>query len=219
MNYITIEQIKAARALLNWNQQNLADASGLSKPAIANLERATVTPRKSTVDAIYEALIEAGVEFTKNHGVKLRTQELKVQVWEGSDAIIRLWDDVLATQRMGDERYVSGNSVEKFVNAVGRAQYDYYLDLYKRRGLRGYALVREGDTNFGDTTANYRWLPEEYFVDVPGHVYGDTYAMITWEPEIRIVVIKNQVVADSFKKQFLALWDKANVPSGYNDRF
>ena len=34
---ITSEQVKAARGLLRWNQQDLAAASGISLPAISKL--------------------------------------------------------------------------------------------------------------------------------------------------------------------------------------
>ncbi|HEU0118565.1 MAG TPA: helix-turn-helix domain-containing protein, partial [Alphaproteobacteria bacterium] len=52
---ITIQQVKAARALLDWTQSDLADQSNISLPAIARLEQAIGNPRSDTVQAIRDA--------------------------------------------------------------------------------------------------------------------------------------------------------------------
>jgi len=80
---ISIEQIKAARALLGWTQDDLARAAGLSKPSVNTLERRIANPKIDTLQAIQRALEEAGVEFTDGPGVKLRSAVLKTEVFEG----------------------------------------------------------------------------------------------------------------------------------------
>ncbi|WP_291733747.1 helix-turn-helix domain-containing protein [Leisingera sp. F5] len=63
---ISIRQIKAARALLGWSQDKLAESSGVSLPTIARLEALdaeTIGGRASTADAIRSALEKAGVVF------------------------------------------------------------------------------------------------------------------------------------------------------------
>ena len=72
---ISPRQIRAARALLGWSQQRLADKAIVSVNALARLERGEVDPRLSTLMAVHKALIEAGVEFlsadVKGEGVRL----------------------------------------------------------------------------------------------------------------------------------------------------
>jgi transcriptional regulator with XRE-family HTH domain len=72
---ITPRQIRAARALLDWSQQQLADKAIISLNALARLERGVVDPRMSTLDAVERALIRAGIEFIpagdKGEGVRL----------------------------------------------------------------------------------------------------------------------------------------------------
>jgi predicted transcriptional regulator len=70
----TIEQIKAARALLGWSQEDLAAQSSVSVPTIKRLE----APGKFRVSdeakaKIVSALQAAGIEFTngKKPGVRL----------------------------------------------------------------------------------------------------------------------------------------------------
>lgn len=69
---ISIRQIKAARSLLGWSQDDLADHSGVSKPTIGRLE-ATDTDepiggRPETGEALVAALEKAGVEFIPENG-------------------------------------------------------------------------------------------------------------------------------------------------------
>ncbi len=73
---LTSEQIRAARALLRWNQKLLAVAAGISVETVKRLERTPgkVSAYTGTEEAIRKALETAGVEFTNDDapGVKLR---------------------------------------------------------------------------------------------------------------------------------------------------
>lgn len=67
---VSIEQVKAARALLRWSQQDLAAASSVSLPTIKRLEAETgpLGGRSGTVDAIRKALEDAGIVFIEENG-------------------------------------------------------------------------------------------------------------------------------------------------------
>lgn len=74
---ITRAQIRAARALIDWTQTDLARASGVSRVAIKNLERGATDPRLSTISNIRAAFDQAGVIFldtgdTRDGGVGVR---------------------------------------------------------------------------------------------------------------------------------------------------
>jgi predicted transcriptional regulator len=58
---ITPAQIRAARALLDWKQTDLAERSGVSEMAIKKIERGVTDPRASTLTAIQAAFEDAGV--------------------------------------------------------------------------------------------------------------------------------------------------------------
>ena len=74
---ITARQIRAARALLGWSQQQLADNAIVSLNALARLEKGVVDSRVSTLLAIQKALMKAGIEFLeadqKGEGVRLKS--------------------------------------------------------------------------------------------------------------------------------------------------
>jgi len=72
---LTSEHIKAARALLRWEQKTLADKAGVSLPTIGRLE---MSPGKlggysATKSALRSCLESAGIEFTNggSPGVRL----------------------------------------------------------------------------------------------------------------------------------------------------
>jgi hypothetical protein len=73
---ITSELIRAARALLRWEQRHLSKASSVSLPTIKRLEAkpGILVAHNSTVAALRGAFEAAGVEFTNGDqpGVRLR---------------------------------------------------------------------------------------------------------------------------------------------------
>jgi predicted transcriptional regulator len=73
----SVRQIKAARALLGWSQEDLAQRAGVSYPTIARLESSDgeLGGRPDTVAKIVGALEAAGAEFTNGGepGVKLKS--------------------------------------------------------------------------------------------------------------------------------------------------
>jgi predicted transcriptional regulator len=75
------EVIRAARALLRWEQQDLARASSVSLPTIKRLEAqpGIMTAHMSTLVALKRALEGAGIEFIDENGggpgVRLRKRQ------------------------------------------------------------------------------------------------------------------------------------------------
>lgn len=67
---VSIEQVKAARALLRWSQNDLAAASGVSTATIKRLEAKTgeFGGRTETASAIRSTLEKAGVQFIPENG-------------------------------------------------------------------------------------------------------------------------------------------------------
>ena len=76
---MTPAQCRAARALLDWSQQQLADAAKIGNATIRNFEGGKSTPQNATLDVLQRALESAGVEFTNGDepGVKLKAKGKK----------------------------------------------------------------------------------------------------------------------------------------------
>jgi predicted transcriptional regulator len=67
---VSIRQIKAARALLSWSQEQLAEAAGVSVPTIKRLEArdGPIGGRTNTAGKIRTALEDAGIQFIDENG-------------------------------------------------------------------------------------------------------------------------------------------------------
>jgi hypothetical protein len=67
---ITSELVRAARALLRWEQRQLAEASSVSLPTVKRLEAkpGIMVAHAPTTAALIRALESAGVEFIDENG-------------------------------------------------------------------------------------------------------------------------------------------------------
>jgi transcriptional regulator with XRE-family HTH domain len=78
---ITSSQCRAARGLLEWSQQELAEHAQVGVVTVHQLEAGSSEPRRATLQAIRWAFETAGVEFIDENGggpgVRLRTRQQK----------------------------------------------------------------------------------------------------------------------------------------------
>jgi transcriptional regulator with XRE-family HTH domain len=61
-------QCRAARALLDWSQQDLATKASVGVVTVHQFEAGISQPRRATLDVIQRALKAAGVEFIAENG-------------------------------------------------------------------------------------------------------------------------------------------------------
>ncbi len=73
---MTPPQIRAARGLLNWTVQELAEKVGVDRNTIAKIESGRYASDAETLAAICRVLEAGGVEFTNGRwpGVRLRPE-------------------------------------------------------------------------------------------------------------------------------------------------
>jgi len=62
------DQCRAARAMLNLEQSDIADKAGIARATLIDFEKGQRIPRAATVAAIRAALESAGVEFLAENG-------------------------------------------------------------------------------------------------------------------------------------------------------
>jgi transcriptional regulator with XRE-family HTH domain len=80
---LSSEVIRAARALLRWEQRDLSEASSVSLPTIKRLESkpGAMAAHGSTATALRKALESSGIEFIDENGggpgVRLRKRQQK----------------------------------------------------------------------------------------------------------------------------------------------
>jgi len=78
---VTSAQVRMARAALNWTVRDLADASGLHRNTITNIEVGRYAGDPETLEKIEATMKRAGVEFIDENGggagVRLRKSSMK----------------------------------------------------------------------------------------------------------------------------------------------
>src|ERR1700681_1819575 len=111
-------QIKAARALLDWSQEELASSANLSIATIRKLELGHISPRGKTTNLIRQAFEDAGLEFLEPDGVRHRPED--ITVYQGQDGIRSLYNDIYQTMnRKNGEIVIVCASESPFIKALG----------------------------------------------------------------------------------------------------
>ncbi len=209
---ISIDQIRAARALLNWTQQDLAKVSGLSLRALNSIERGLVVPRLDNLRAIQGAFEKDGIEFGDNDGVRRRTERMEIIKFEGANYINQHLIDITQELRApGAEVLFSLASEEDYGALNADVLDDYFLHINRHR-ITERILVAKGESYVIGMPSVYRWLKPESFNHVFYVVYGDNVGFqILGEPH-RAIIIRNPSIADMFRRQFEANWAMAETP-------
>ena len=65
---IAPEQCRAARGLLDWSQQELAEKAGIGVVTVRQLEAGMHEPRRATLDVVRRCFETAGIEFIDENG-------------------------------------------------------------------------------------------------------------------------------------------------------
>lgn len=206
---INAAQIRAARALLDWNRDQLAAASQVSVPALSKIETSKSNPHPDTLVKVQNALEQAGILFTDNSGVKLKSDI--VQVFEGREGMKLFADDLyLTAAQHGGEFLISGGNQSDFFEAIGPE----YLELHAKRmsELTGFSVralkPASRPEESGLDYIQFRWLPDHMFFSIPFYVYGEKLAIILWKPS-RVVVLHDKRIAEAYATQFETFWKLA----------
>ena len=210
---INAAQIRAARALLNWSQEELAERSGIARATIKNIENELTIPRADTVDAIRVTFEENSVEFLPGSGTRIRDDI--VTVIQGGGAARRLLDDIyrVLAHREGEEVLLSGLNEKDAIATVGQEFLDQHLKRLLGQGIKERILLEEGDSNFVHPLISYRWLPKENFTPATFYVYGEKLALVKWAPQEKVVIIDNPELSRGYRGLFDFAWSKASAPA------
>ncbi|MEQ1694810.1 MAG: helix-turn-helix transcriptional regulator [Hyphomicrobiaceae bacterium] len=206
-------QIRAARALLNWSQSDLAKASRMANSSIKNIENENTTARRETIEQIRAAFENNGVEFLPGSGVKLKSDV--VTVAHGKEATAALFDSLYTTAHASHDREILVLGADE----AFAAQYDGLARLLehnarlKRAGIKQKILTSEGTTEFLTDPSCYRLLPREEFGRTsPIYIYGNKVAFQTGTLRRRTIIMEEKAMADLQRAVFNSLWDDARGP-------
>lgn len=198
-------KIRAARALLDWGQRDLAERSGVSHMAITNLEQGKTEPQSETIEKIQNAFELAGVIITPK-GVEYK--DVTVTTMDGDGWYLRLLDDVYYTLLdKPDAEYLTMCADDK----VSTPDVNNRLKKIRNAGIRMRQLVQEGNTYLMGALKEYRYIPKEQFRNNVSLIYGDKVAVIT-EHGTKAMVFKDADLSATWRNIFDVLWNKLEEP-------
>jgi transcriptional regulator with XRE-family HTH domain len=211
---MTPSLIRAARGLLNWQQDDLAVAAGLSLSAVNKFERGLGATRAATVQAMVTALRGAGVDFPASGGVRLLADVTGVLRITGKDFVERLDDDIYAAVTTPRQEIYSCSADESqwFAPGIRKTAQRYYA-WRDRLGVRQLYLVPEGNQVFESPRENYRFLPPHLLGKIAFITYGDRVALVNWHKKQVFIVRGHEIVAP-FREQFKFLWQLGRKTTG-----
>lgn len=209
---ITTAQIRGARGILDWSQSDLANHTGISATSIGAIENGTTTPRASTIATIRKAFEDSGIEFLGADGI--RKKNAYIDVLRGNEGFASFSYDIFKTMQMDNREVLQAYVDDKnFAHWLGDEAYPHIDRMETLTELKLKILQKEGDNYFPAAKyASYKWIPEQEFLAVPFIVYGDKLAIVLFEPEATVISINYPMVADAYRLQFNAIWDKAIEP-------
>ncbi|HEY0902221.1 MAG TPA: helix-turn-helix transcriptional regulator [Micavibrio sp.] len=217
---ITREQIKAARALLDWSQKTLAEKSGVSEPTIKLIETARINSKPDTLIQIQETIESAGIEFLLQNGVRFRNDLVTVleKRHVDDDVYLRLLDDIYDTVKDSKQEVL-----HSFIdNALSPEAVINRELMIRKTGAPNRHLVRHNDTYLIYPLDEYRYLPKGYYINNPTAVYGDKFAVVVQDAQFdqdarnshinKVVIIKNPDIANVKRMEFEILWNAGAAP-------
>ncbi len=203
---ITTDQIRAARALKNWSQTDLAERTGLAVPTIANIELGKQEPGKNTLAKIIDAFSIGGIRFTAN-GVEFDKDEIVSIVGLGKFKNILF--DVIRTLENKPPRE------REFLvfSADDTRSSPEEIELYNEMLTRGITHRRIVSSKAKSLHHRYssKTIESKYFDDKGAvFVFDDRLAFYTaaeGDQEPTTLIITNHRIAETYKKIFAYMWD------------
>ena len=113
---ISSEQIKAARAWIDWTRDALALEAGVSTATIRNLENGKISARSA--EPVRQALESKGFKFHGKHGISRHPDETRI--YEGANSRDEFYEDLLTTvQHKGGDVGAIFKNLEFMIHTLG----------------------------------------------------------------------------------------------------
>jgi transcriptional regulator with XRE-family HTH domain len=210
MHSISAGQIKMARALLDWSQEDLAMKTRLSISTIRSTELGCA-PRSSTAKVIRNVLEAAGLEFTDGDGIKRR---FDIAICLGEESCDKILDDMLQTvEQEGGEVVGYIKSRAMFLQSLGILQKNSFTRLeHLHKAAKVKCIVAESAAApFTLPSLRFRLLSKPDASPSYFYVYGKKYVMVLPNDDgnFQFVVLSLFSQAQAGQQHFQGLWDEA----------
>lgn len=209
---LTSSQIRAARAILDWSQQELANAAGLSLATVRKTELGYISPRGATSKAIHSVLYSAGIEFIDPDGARRRPSDMLV--FEGIVGGRSFFENLRETaNKYGGDFCIVTPSADAFAKFCGiKNIFGLEAIIASNDTADIKCLLIDGDEPPLSTSRfQFRTISQNYANPVPFCTYGQTYAIAIPDggPFNKLITIESAKMAAAARGHFFSLWEKA----------
>lgn len=206
---LTYEQIRAARAMLNLSQGDVAKNIGVKTMAISNLEsEKTPIETAKSLTALKQFYEDCGLEFTEAGGV--RPNDASIKTYKGDEGFRKFYDDIYAVVKNGGSIVIQNGLPDMLIKHLGKDFYDMHSKRMTKLSPNVKVLVRQNDTNLiGSSFATYRATKTEHFTDQTIYIYGDKTAFITFNEEVEVLLLDKPDITRAMRVSFNVIWEHA----------
>lgn len=213
----TGKQIRAARQLVDWSADDLAERVGISKESILNIERGDKRARPATMDKIVGVFSESGIEFTENEGLKRRPDD--IEIFHGPERFSDFYDFLYEQVKTKGGNVCLSVTDETFLSKYRKDPTSHYKrmqDLYDEGIIKSFrVLTNKG--YFSSTTYNYQQYKLWGLSNVAPtafYVFGDYLALISFvhDNPPYIVALRSAPIAAAYREAFDAAWNAGKEP-------
>ena len=203
---ICVDQLRAARSLLNWSQAELSKKSGYALATINNIERGQYQAHSGTLDNIVQTFEEAGIQFIDGPGVRIDTSDFRIKCYEGVDALHYLFKKISASLEVGGNLYISGID-EKFLKK--EAEEEYRLLQKQLKQNVSVRILTNKSLSAGLTFENLKKkvVPDDVPLS-PCFIYQGRVAIVLLKNPVHVAIMYNKNLADKYTAQFEYIWNK-----------
>jgi hypothetical protein len=197
-------QIRAARAILNWNQDKVAKLAELHVNALRSLEQGISHARARTDMRLRAVFEKAGIIFRGVSGVETEPEVLQIDRIVSGDFITIFAKDILAALKTKNDELCTVTHDEMMFKKLDPSGIALYYKGRKRQKFSERCIVPLGGKHHSQKT-HYRHLPRAFIGPVSWIVYKNRVGLIHWDCNEGIV-IRNRQIAATYRAVFEALW-------------
>lgn len=202
---ITIAQCRAARGLLDWTQQDLSEACGLSKTAINNFEKGHSDIKADSLRAIRMAFEAAGLEFLEN-GVKICIE--RAQILKGEGAFDKLLYDIIDSTQGSDNEVLITWPDDNIKKAISETRLQEHLKQLKGFGSPIRVIAQKDAAQTLSSLGLHCRVLQKPGSEMMNAIYGTKVAIELWNSAV-IVILRSEEGANAERLRFESLWSEA----------
>jgi transcriptional regulator with XRE-family HTH domain len=210
-------QLRAARALINMTQDQLAERSGVAIDAIRRFESGyTKKLQEKSESALIHALQDR-IEFLDNEG--LRLQPIGVEIFQGPERFEEfytfLYDHL---DRFGGDVCLSVANEKLFQDLRDPACFEKHRqrmwDLHNSGKMRFRVLTAESRYFGKDTYVEYRYESQQSTSPTAFYAFGNCLALVSFDhnPAPYVVLHKAGPFAEAYRTAFEIAWKNGRRP-------